>query len=249
MACDLSDNKYMRECRMKKLILSVVFGNFKCKYTPFNSPGWDKKIVTDNAANIEVSSDWIITIRNKEHNDPRKSNRYYKWCAFKVFPEYDIILYLDSRVQLKNTPATLEKINHYADEIYPPRKASAIFFKHPLRKCLYREAVIVRHCKLEKEENIDDFVSMLEKKEFPTDYGLTENNLFLIATKNEPFHDAFEHMWEIISEKCRRDQVLFMYIVWVYNLKNHILFKTNAEKKMLFDLNVKQPQIIPREIN
>ena len=231
---------------MKKLILSVVFGDFKSKYIPFNSPGWDKKIVTDNAANIEASSDWIVTISHKPHDDPRKSNRYYKWCAFKVFPEYDIILYLDSRKQLKNTPATLDKINHYADEICPPRKASAIFFKHPLRTCLYPEAKIVRCQKLEKKENIDDIVSMLEKKGFPTDYGLTENNLFLIATKNEPFHDAFERMWRMISEKCRRDQVLFMYFVWVYKLKNHILFKTHGEKTLLFDDKVKQPQVIPR---
>jgi hypothetical protein len=216
---------------MRKLIFSSVFG-MKANYRPFNIPGWDKIVYTDDLNKTKVSGDWKLIKVDKKHEDPRRANRYYKWYIQELFKDkYDYVLYIDSKNQLKNNKHTYEKVESLYKEIEKKNEEYiGLFFKHPHRNCVYDECNVVQD-RNDTKQNVDKIRKILNDNKFERQRGLTENNIFIVKVKHPMSKIFAQEMWKH-QLLCKRDQTFFMYIIKKLGIK--ILIKPHNEKIMLY---------------
>jgi len=131
----------------------------------------------------------------------RRNSRIQKILAHKYFKtEYSV--YIDGNLKLLK-PAQ-ELIDKYLDGF------DIAVFKHPVRNCIYKEAIECAKRGLDDPEVIIEQVKSYEEEGFPKEYGMGENMMILRrhTKKVEQFNNAW---W---AEYCRysvRDQLSFMY--------------------------------------
>ena len=217
---------------MKYLLYSAIFG-LEGKYDIIENKNneWDLKIFTDNSKVIKANRCWTIHEVEKPHKSNRVCNRYYKWKIHELFPEYEYILYVDSKWILK--PNVLEYIQNFIDD----PNHTAFFFEHFQRQCLYKELGFVLKKGKDTSINVSSLKTFYESEGFPRTYGLTENSIFIrkLSSKwNKCCDDVYDYLQ---SGRTQRDQLCFMYFIWKYNLKqemkmlSHDTKETNIIKK------------------
>lgn len=137
---------------------------------------------------------------NKFKSD-RRNSRIQKIIPHKYFKtEYSI--WLDGNLKLVASPKELisKYLNGYDIAV----------FKHPVRNCIYKEAIECAKRGLDDVEVIIEQVKSYEDEGYPKDNGLGENMMIIRrhTSKVEQFNNAW---W---AEYCRfsvRDQLSFMY--------------------------------------
>tara|TARA_Y100000816_G_C26092850_1_gene577824 strand:+ start:219 stop:887 length:669 start_codon:yes stop_codon:yes gene_type:complete len=221
---------------MKNLLFSAIFG-LKGNYEKIDLPdGWDCIIFTDNSNVVKADPCWTVKVMQKPHKDNRLCNRYYKWKIHEICPDYDMCFYVDSKWILQEK--ILFHIKEYSFDL-------GIFFNHFHRTCTYKELGFVSKKGKDKKENIINWKKYIEKKQFPRNYGLTENSIFIRSLKDESLNDCCNRVYTYLEQgKIQRDQLCFMFLLWKCNLKDKLLFvehniketnfiKTKFEKKFL----------------
>lgn len=214
----------------KNIIYSCVFGMHSF-YDKLDLDGWDKVILTDKPEYVKADPCWTIKVVHKTHEDNGVSNRFYKWLSHKIFPEYDRVMYFDSKVILRNDLNNV--INRYIRQMNTHNRIG-VFYNHPRTRCIYKETIEVVRQNRETQSNCDILMKLLREKRFPEDIGLTENNIFIRDNNNPLFNKALEEMYYIIHNMIKRDQLVFMYILWKYDFLTEIIFLPDHEKHHLY---------------
>jgi hypothetical protein len=108
-------------------------------------------------------------------------------------------------------------------------------FKHPVRNCIYDEAILCAKARLDDPEVIIEQVSRYEKDGYAKQRGLCE--CMMIVRRHTPKVEQFNNLWW--AEYCRgsvRDQLSFMYCADKVGLRVNVIneqFKETEDKRLV----------------
>ena len=232
---------------LKKVIYTCITGNYDTLGEPKEiSKDFDYICFTDNLENCtNDGSVWQLRPLPPETEGLSnvKKQRYVKVCAHKVLPEYDISVWVDGNIVLKNDlNSFIDTLDFGVSDVFVPQ--------HPQRNCTYKEAVAIIQLKKADKAVVDRQVEEYRKEGFPKDCGMLQS---CILVRKHNAHDCvklMENWWFEIKEKCHRDQLSFNYVAWknqdipvVYIPKtifNSVWFKHVATHTKKRNLNIKK---------
>lgn len=189
-------------------------GNLKnCKFVCFTDQNFESDV-------------WEIFYVTELGFSPSLMNRYYKFMPHKFLADYKYSLYLDSNLIVNQCP--LHLISDLKDE-------SIALPDHKSRGCIYDE---ITACYAANKISFRDAINhykFLKKENFPTNMGLTENNMILREHNHPNAVHWGESIWDGLQCLVARDQLLSQYFLW----KNNIPISTLSENSWQLGESVK----------
>lgn len=173
-------------------------------------------------ANETISTDWETKEAYDRFYSPRRNSRIHKILVHQ-YVDTPYSVWIDGNIRLLLPPETL--IERYLSE------TDIAVFKHPIRDCLYDEAVVCAERGLDDPHVIREQVKHYSTNSYAEHKGLAE--CMMILRKHTPKVEAFNNAWW--SEYCRfsvRDQISFMYAADKVGLRVNFIdvqFKTFTE--------------------
>lgn len=212
--------------RNKRVIYTCITGGYDTIINPtVITKGFDYVCFTDN---IKMeSSVWDIRPLPKETDglSQVKKQRYVKINPHLLLNDYDISIWVDGNVTIKND------LNEFVDK-YLMDKYSIYVPKHPSRTCIYSESNVVVAMKKDTKENVTPQIERYKKEGFPKDYGLLQSNIMLRKHNEKDCIRFMEQWFEELKNGSHRDQLSFNYVAWKNNdIKVFYLDKTIYKSK------------------
>lgn len=202
------NKKYWTNEKNKKVIYTCITGGYDSLIEPkIITKGFDYVCFTDNK---DMKSDvWEIRPLPKETEglSQVKKQRYVKINPHLILSEYDLSIWVDGNVTIK------DNLNKFLDDILK-EDCSIYVPQHPNRKCIYAESEAVIAMKKDTREIIKPQLDRYKSEGFPKDFGLLQSNI-MIRKHNEK--DCIKFMEEWFSEVkngSHRDQLSFNYVQW-----------------------------------
>lgn len=142
----------------------------------------------------QFSSTWDVMKPCDKFKDNAFNSKIHKILTHKYL-DGDYFLWIDGGVTLKSNPEELVEL--MGDKNF-------LFFKHPVRDCLFDEAMA---CREFGRGNIDDIIEQYESYfEFPKHTGLIGSAVF-VKKNNKEANAVMEKWWVEISRYSARDQI------------------------------------------
>lgn len=181
---------------MKKVIYTVLLGNYKLNEPKYRHKDWELICFTDK--NIK-SKNWnIVRVeggRKKSREIKIRSNKYL---------DYDICLYLDAKFTIKCN------INDFINEYL---KKDLAVMKHNKRKCAYDEGHFCIKIGKDKKRTILNQLNYYKTEGFPEEFGLYAPGIMIKRNTKEV--NRFMKLWYNEVEKYSyRDIISFSYVLW-----------------------------------
>lgn len=190
-------------------VYTAVFGGYdKLRPSLTKNPRVSYQLYTEDIWHgAEVTGNWsVFTPCDDDLRFPRKLSRWYKTHPHKLWPNHTISIWHGGWIGMKVDPLVA------IDKWLPPGADLAIF-KHPHRKCAYKEANACREQGKGNPAIITAQLSKYRKEGFPLDFGLSAC-LFIIRRNNERTRQFNEMWWDEIDKGSSRDQISFDYCRW-----------------------------------
>ena len=152
---------------------------------------------------MNMSSDWEIYSAYDRFASSRRNSRVPKILPHQ-FCKAKYSIWIDGNIKLLVTPEFL--VEKYLKD------HDIAVFKHPIRDCIYDEAMICAKARLDDPEVIIRQVKQYEEEGFPKHRGQAECGV--IIRRHTPKVEQLNNLWW--SEYCThsvRDQISFMYAV------------------------------------
>ena len=199
----------------KKVVYTCLTGNYDELYLPeYIDYEWDYICFTDNKELLknDTYGIWKIHPLKFSELDNSRNNRWHKTHPHILFPNYEASLYIDSNLIIRSNWIFKEIEKNNRNLIIP------IHFE---RDCIYDEIEYVKDLKFDDIKKIQKMTDFLIKneKDFPHNYGLTENNC-IYRRHNEPtIIEMMEEWWSFIRDYSKRDQISLSYVLWKHSIK------------------------------
>jgi len=157
--------------------------------TPKQVPGVDYVYFTDNP-NLK-SSIWDVRQVPSDFptDEARRNARYYKVNPHKLFPEYDISVWVDSNINvvgdftpLLQSPSKLQTYNHNDPFISDPRN------------CIYQEGQVVKDLLKDEISIVNKQISTYLRENYPPGNGLASTGI-IVRHHNDPQIIACMDKW------------------------------------------------------
>lgn len=190
----------------------IVNGYDKPQEPIFPPNNYNYVLYTDDVRTVDSRS-WKVRqipdyLSKMSGND---INRYIKMHPSE-FIDTRYALYVDGNV------GTVTHIDDMIPFINP--KIGIAMFKHPFRKCAYREAKACLKLKKGNRAGICNQVESYRKNGFPENYGLIEATIFLVDNGNDCSKELLDEWWnEYYKFKSGRDQIALPYLLWKKNMR------------------------------
>ena len=191
-----------------KVVYTCITGGYDSLLEPeFISEGFDYVCFTDDS---NIKSDvWQIKPLPEETKDLSqvKKQRFVKINPHLLLKEYDLSIWVDGNVEVKNdlNDFISKKIKE-DDIICVPT--------HPQRKCIYDEERVVLAMKKDVKENTQPQIERYKKEGFPKEYGLLQSNILVRRHNNTDCIKLMEDWFEEVKNGSHRDQLSFNYVAW-----------------------------------
>lgn len=157
-----------------------------------------------------VGECWNIVLVDSFEKSNVDLNRYYKMHPHLFFSEYEMSLYIDSHIILKQDPRAL----FYK---YLSRHLMALPC-HNDRTCAYAEGIIVVDRRGCDRDMAFSQLSRYESEGFPRNFGLTENGLIFRRHMDPDVVLVMHDWWHEYRNGIRRDQITLPYVLWKHGL-------------------------------
>ena len=144
-----------------------------------------------------------------DHLDNTKKQRYIKTHPHELFPEYNVVIWIDANTSINNI---------LYDYIENNLGFSITFKNHQFRHCLYDEIHEVKTLGKDKPELCDKLHDRYKSEGVPENNGLYETNIIISHPNNPTVQIIFNEWWKEIEHNSKRDQLSLNYILWKYNL-------------------------------
>ena len=221
---------------MKKVIFTCITGGYEPVKEPQHiNPDWDYVCFTDQEPPYPGTSWNVRTLQAPEDLSTVKKARWHKTHPFELFPDADIIIWIDGSFVIKGD------LDEFVEK-RSPESARISTVKHPQRKCIYEEQATVIKLRKDHSENTDQ-LNVYRKMGMPADYGLTETGI-LIYRKHQETILFCATWWKEIDNGSHRDQLSFDYVRWFMGIEiNHFTARARSStfilkkhpKKLLVD--------------
>ena len=193
----------------KKVVYTCITGNYDNIIEPsFITEGFDYICFTDNSGLTSVN--WKIIVINDfpEGLSNVKKQRYVKVNAHKFVSKYDLSIWVDGNIVIKNNLDFF--LFHYCND-----DSKSIFIpRHPIRDCIYVEGITCEKCGKDTAEHINPQMKRYKEEGFPEKYGLVQTNIMIRKHNSPECIKLMEEWWHEIENGSHRDQLSFNYVLW-----------------------------------
>jgi hypothetical protein len=138
--------------------------------------------------------------------DLPRSSRFPKMCAHRVLPDYDVSLYIDTRVLLKTPP---ERI---LSELFDGHNAPMTCFRHDLRTTIEEEAEAIIGAGYDQADICRAQLAAYLEDSYGGAAPLIWGGVLMRSHNEERIRDAMERWFAQILRYSRRDQLSFPYV-------------------------------------
>jgi hypothetical protein len=192
----------------KNVVYTCITGNYDSLSEPYEiSDNFDYICFTDDTSlTSKVWTIMPIPDELKDLSDVRKQ-RSIKINAHKYLSKYDLSIWVDANVDVRGD--LNDFISTYCNDdsvVYIP--------EHPVRKCIYQEAIA---CEIGKKDSKEVMSTQMEKYKtegYPKKNGLVQSNIMVRKHNDESCIKLMEDWWKEIEENSYRDQLSFNYVLW-----------------------------------
>jgi hypothetical protein len=181
---------------MKKIIYTVLLGDYKLREPRYKNNDWKFVCFTDQ--DIKSKSWNIVKV-----DGGRKKSREIKICSHR-FMKYDLCVYIDAKFTVK--------IN--LDDFVGKNLGSDLsLMKHNKRNCLYDEGNFCIKIGKDKKETILKQLNYYEKKKMPKNFGLYAPGI-MIKRNTKEVNDFMDLWYKQVDKFSYRDIISFSYTLW-----------------------------------
>lgn len=204
---------YCNNINQKIVIYTANFGNYDVLSDPlYRSSQIDYVCFTDNE---KFKSDiWDVRHIERKNESQILMARWYKIFPDKLFPQYDISIWIDSKFLITGD------LSQYL-AIYKKNK-EILCFPHFSRNCIYDEAQECIRVGKAKDDVLNKQTEIYRKNGFPKQYGLYETGCLVRKHNENNVKEIMKLWWSEIEKRSTRDQVSFPYVLWKYGYKPDI---------------------------
>lgn len=182
-----------------KIIYTALFGPYEELKEPLIiTLGWRYVCVSDQPA---ISNAWNI-VPISEHYTGQMAARYAKIFCYNKHSHTQII-WIDASFQINCD------LNEFWNKNY---KGGITAPKHPVRKCVYKEADVCTNRGLDGER-VRAQVNRYYGEGLPVNHGLVSSGI-LLRDNSEPVQKFCDLWWKQIEIESIRDQIGFSYTDW-----------------------------------
>lgn len=161
----------------------------------------------------EVGGPWEVRLVKRHHRENVLEGKRFKCQPHVHLRSYGYTIWQDANIVLKASPRFF---------LQYLRGADVALFRHPDRRCAYREADVCRAYGLDKARRIQAQMGRYEAEGFPRNYGLFDCSF--IVRRHTPEVNAMGELWfQEIRGGSRRDQLSFTYVLWKMGLKAAVI--------------------------
>lgn len=205
----------------KKLIITSMIGKYERPTDKFCiKKGYDYILVTDKKFKTSCWKNIIIDFKNDNGLSNTKKQRYVKTHLYEMFPDYDVITYVDANTTID------DNLYKYIEE---NKDKPITFKKHGSRDCIYDEIRICVKVNKEKKDVGDRLRRRYESEGYPKHNGLFENNVIILQPQNKDVKKLFKLWWREIYYNSQRDQLSLNYVIWKYKLDSIVNISTTKK--------------------
>jgi hypothetical protein len=225
----------------KIVLYTIITNNYdELKELPdkFIRKDIDYLCLTDD--NSIISETYQIIKIDTIKNNPKLTQRYYKIVINNYIKDYDISIYIDGKISIRNQELTQPQVSLY-NFLFKLQEYDLVTFKHYKRDCIYKEGAVLLHPykQIEVKENVIPLIQKLKSENFPKKYSLNDTCI-LIRKHSDNIVKTMELWFSLVEKYSLRDQLSFMYCIWKNNTKiklleselQNIYFKTNPHLKI-----------------
>lgn len=195
---------------MKVVVYTVIIGGYDNLRNHVDLP-YDFIAYIDDKSIIPVNTNWQIRDIPEEYThsniSAKRLSTLLKMIPHKLFPEYDISVYIDGKLSIN------ENIQILLDLEYDENRL--LSNKHPVRQCLYDEIDKLRRLGWENENVCNEVECLFKKVHYPKNYGMIDTCM-MIRRHNDPY--VIEIMEENISLLDKYNitlhELMFNYVLW-----------------------------------
>lgn len=199
----------------KIAIYTAVFGGKDTPKPPLNFTNFnnvDYFLITDN---INLKCENYTQIYKKPvFDDITKNARFYKILGLEIFEIYDFVIWHDANLRVIHT-TILDTINYVKEN-------EIAFFKHPIRNCVYDEAIKCVYKKKDNPFKVLRQVLRYFKAGVENNVGLYETSI-IIKNNRLVRHELLNFWWNELKAQTRRDQLSLPYVLKKFSLIPAIL--------------------------
>lgn len=199
----------------KIVVYTAIFGNYDIPQEPIVVPdNCEFVLITDQK--VPGKSAWkcidpASIIPKYEELSNAEKNRFCKMFPHKVFPDVRYTIYIDGNIKVI-TDLT-ELVNH-------DLSSGLQFHKHKARNCVYEELEACSILGKASKDAIGAYRTVLQKRQFPAQYGMVECNVIVRDSKNSIMKDIMEEWWEEFhNHEVKRDQLSMPYLLWKHGIE------------------------------
>lgn len=203
-----ANKRYWNLKENKKVVYTCITGGYDTLIDPKKTDECFDYVCFTDDKNLQ-SKVWEIRPMPKdvEELDNCRKQRFVKINPHIVLPEYDLSIWVDGNIEIKDTLTDfVENNNKDGVSIFIP--------KHPYRKCIYEESEACKRLKKDKDSIIDEQTNSYKKEGMPSNYGLPQSNIIIRKHHDETCIKLMEAWWYEVKNKSLRDQLSFTYALW-----------------------------------
>lgn len=135
---------------------------------------------------------------------PIKRNRFIKMHPHLFLKSYTYSIYIDGNISIKSD----------LSNFLCKSKTGIAVFMHPMRECIYYEALSIVNFKRVDVEDVCKQMNRYFEEGMPYRYGLTEMPVIVREHMKQECVDVMETWWGEFDLESQRDQLSFMYALW-----------------------------------
>lgn len=197
--------KYSVSVRTKAIYTCIVGGYDNLAQPEVIDDSFDYiLLVPKGQKSVDRLGVWTIREYDYIGADNTITSRYPKMNSHLVLPEYEYTLWMDGNLIIVD--------QHFYDSVNLCIDSGSDYagIKHPLRDCVYDDAVACMHAMRDSFNHIIHAVNFLINQKFPRHYGLMENNVIL-RRNDDKVNEFNELWWNLYLNYPRRDQFVAPY--------------------------------------
>lgn len=157
---------------------------------------------------------WDTRVQRPMEN-PALANRRVKILAHEYLNEYDMSVYIDGNIQIRDE--LLPLINDYLSD------SSFAVYKHPERNSLYDEADACIALNKAEKENVIEQMEHYRQQGFADELDLAANRVLFRRHNDPEIKDLMWSWWREVSEHASRDQLSLMFVLWQHDIGHKLI--------------------------
>ncbi|SVB72361.1 uncharacterized protein METZ01_LOCUS225215 [marine metagenome] len=200
----------------QRVVYTAIFGNIDVlKEVDNKDLSVSYRCFTDNR-NLK-SNTWKITYCEDLFAYPRLTAKVFKLFPNLIFPNSEESLWVDATFSITGN------LTEFFDEYIKDKPI--IFFRHPLRDCVYKEAKICALLGKDEDAIIKTQINDYKALGMPKKNGLVHGGIIFRKHHRQEISKLMEDWWVQINKYSIRDQLSLNFVAWMNGIELHYFTK------------------------